>query len=66
MVTNEETAVLHAHDTSSLSALLVVKEHGIQAWAQIGYSADRDEEERISLIKSILGARGAFDGEESE
>ena len=55
MLSTEEIEVLHAHNTYSLFALLAVKEDGIQAWVQIGYSADRDEEERISIIKSELG-----------
>lgn len=60
MLSTEELEVLQAHDTRSLFALLVVKEDGIQAWARLGYSADPDEEERISVIKSELGRRGAF------
>jgi hypothetical protein len=66
MVGAEELDVLHAHDTRVLSMMLAIKEDAIQAWDRLGYSADPDEEERISLIKSILGARGAFDGEDSE
>jgi hypothetical protein len=63
MVSPEEIEVLHVHDTCSLVLFLETLESCIRCCTRRGLPVEWliDDEQRISVIKSELGRRGAFD-----
>jgi hypothetical protein len=63
MVSTEELDVLHAHDTRSLVLFLETLESCIRCCARRGLPVEWliDDEQRVGVIKSELGLRGAFE-----
>jgi hypothetical protein len=62
MITAEEIAFLYGHPTCDLLEMLKSLETYIPYAIEQGWLAYiPDKEERVSLIKSELGRRGAFD-----
>jgi hypothetical protein len=62
VISDEDLAVLKQHETYNLERLLEDKEGFIQWCVAEGYFEELpDQEQVVSVIKSELGRRGAFD-----
>jgi hypothetical protein len=67
LVSNDEIEVLQAHDTRSLVLFLkTLEESNINCCATSGLPLEWliDDEKRVSIVKSELARRGAFNTEE--